>query len=258
MHVGIIGKGIVGSSLGEALRRRGADVAFHDPPAGIRDPRALGAPFVFVCVPTPCAAGHLDDRALLDAVGSVRGPAVVVVRSTLPPGTTERLQRRFPELRVLYAPEFLTESRALEDELHPARQIVGYTPQSEGNAGAVLDLLPEAPVRVTCPAAVAEVVKLFANAFYAVKVSFANQAHDLCAALGVPYESVRALAEADPMCAPFHLDVHHGGYRGFGGKCLPKDAAHMLSAGLRRGVPLSVLRAAVDYNDELRRPEAAE
>jgi UDPglucose 6-dehydrogenase len=129
---------------------------------------------------------------------------------------------------LLYTPEFLTEKTALEDELFPTRHIIGTTSKSAHLAPQILELLAEPDYYAIVSARVAEVIKLATNAFYATKVTFFNQVYDLCDGLGVDYEMVRASMAMDMMTAAEHLDVHHNGYRGFGGKCLPKDTLALL------------------------------
>jgi UDPglucose 6-dehydrogenase len=104
----------------------------------------------------------------------------------------------------------------------------------------------------------AEMIKYFANVFYALSVSYVNQMYDLCERLGVDYEVVRDAAKADPMMSSSHLEVWHKGYRGYGGNCLPKDTRALLVSAETNGVDLSVVAAAQRYNDRLvnHEPEA--
>ena len=90
-------------------------------------------------------------------------------------------------------------------------------------------------------------------------MTYANQMYDLCQHWGIDYEQVRACAEADPMVAACHLNVMHSGYRGFGGKCLPKDVRTMTAVARSYGAPthlLSLLVEAQRYNDMLLQQEA--
>jgi nucleotide sugar dehydrogenase len=161
------------------------------------------------------------------------------------------LQREYPEHPLLHAPEFLTEATAEHDELYPHRKIVGYTEASRDWAEGVLGVLPSAPYERVVPATTAELIKYFANVFYAVTVSYVNQFYDLCQALDVDYDRVREAAEADPMMSSSHLQAWHKGYRGYGGKCLPKDARALITLAERMNVDLGVPLAAQRYNDRL-------
>lgn len=268
----IVGYGTVGKATAAALSSCGVQIAdIFDPPCDRPWPALESrepGDWWFVCVPTPSNGhGAVDLRHIHDAMEHARGDSfvdgldcgpVVVIRSTVPPGVTEQLQRQHRHdsgsfLPVLHWPEFLTERTAMHDALHPARNVIGFTDHSAVQAAELLKLIPEAPYQVLTRARNAEMVKLASNAFYATKVSFFNQLYELCEEHNVEYESVRAAFEHDPFCAAEHLDVHHGGYRGYGGKCLPKDVRGLL--GLARegdGKAMSVLRAAMLYNDELR------
>lgn len=237
MKVAIFGLGVVGSALdnwlcrNHEIRRRDPALHMHDPIDDVE--------MAFVCVPTPSreADGALDLEAVEVALRSLDeeapGQAPVVIRSTLWPGATDGLQATYPAHPILYVPEFLTEATATEDQLFPSRHIIGVTETSRPLATPVLELLAEPDFFEVMPARAAEVTKLATNAFYATKVTFFNQLFELCARLGVDYEQVRRCMEMDPMAAAQHMDVHHGGYRGFGGKCLPKDTLALLATFLR-------------------------
>jgi UDPglucose 6-dehydrogenase len=253
----VIGFGVVGSALARALERNGVTVRRYDPPAGLFDAGWSDSEAFFICVPTPFAPDEgVDEFALRSAFEDIPSGRTVVIRSTVLPGTTDRYQEQRGDLCVLHVPEFLTESRAEYDELHPARQIVGYTQASEREANRVLEVLPRAPFERIVPARIAEAAKYFSNTFFALKVAFANQMFDLFESIGVDYDAVQECAEADPMIAAMHLEIFHAGYRGYGGKCLPKDTRALLH--MARNIPdqnLSILRAADAYNSAIRQPK---
>lgn len=238
--VGVIGIGMVGTPTARYFREvqgyeRGHDLFLYDidPRKGFFDD-VNRARVVFVCVPTPRAP---DGRANLAAVESafqmLSGEKIVVIRSTVPPGTTEDFQQRYPQMNVLFNPENLTERFAWEDFLRPDTQIVGFTGQSFEVAHLVLSLLPKAPFmspwgldtyqRTAITATEAEIIKYARNVHFARKVNFANVLAALSEKLGINYENVRLGMAADHRIGDSHLDVTHGGYRGFGGYCFPKD-----------------------------------
>ena len=268
----IVGFGVVGTATAAALSRAGVRIAYVDPDKGFKDESPLTLPWVFVCVPTPYRADLPGSGCDLDTIvlvaerlsaivdealererlqGGQRARTAIVIRSTVPPGTTDRMQKRYPGFDWVHWPEFLTESTAVRDGLYPRRVVVGYTDRSIEAAAALVDLGRGAPFVELVPAAEAEMVKYFSNAFYATAVSFANQLYELCEARGIDYEVVRRCAEHDPMMARYHLDVHHKGFRGYGGKCLPKDAKTLLAWARLHNADLGVLRSADEYNDQL-------
>lgn len=250
-----MGVGHIGGALARWLESQGHRVVKFDPPQGLGSVEALGeAEIVFVCVPTPFDAvtGTFDPSYVDDAVAAIPGEKTVVIRSTVLPGTTLRLQREHANHRFLFNPEFLRQKTADEDMRNPDRQILGTTPKSEGDADRVFAVLPDAPVKEQMAATEAETVKYFGNAFLATKVIFAEQMHDLCRALGVDYDRVKRLAAADPRIGGSHLDVACDGYRGYGGACFPKDVRALISLGDALGADLGLLKTVERINGELR------
>ncbi len=255
MNIAIMGTGMVGGNLDKFFKSEGIEAGHYDPPKGLGDASVLArADVVFVCVPTPF---YMDERGfdasfLHEAIRAIPGfDKVVVIKSTVLPGTTQKMQGEYPQHRFLFNPEFLTEQRAEWDTFHPERQIVGYTKQSEGDAASVLRILPKAGFQRIVPAMTAELVKYFGNAFFALKVTFANQIYDLCGQLGLNYDDVLDCVGAEPWIGRQHLVTPHRGYRGYGGKCLPKDVRALLQLAKQSGVDLTVLQAAEEYNNAL-------
>lgn len=256
-RIAIMGTGMVGGALDRFFKAQNIDAGLYDPPKGLVDVSVLAdADVIFVAVPTPyyLDGSGFDDSFLRTALDAIPVPGkTVVLKSTILPGTTERFQRMYPQHRMLFNPEFLTETRADLDMQHPNRQLVGFTSQSRCDAEMVLDLLPRATFEKILPATEAELVKYFGNAFYALKVAYANQMYDVCEKLGVDYETVKDCAKAEPMVGASHLEIFHKGYRGYGGKCLPKDARSILQLAKSLGVNLTLLSAAEEYNNDLGR-----
>lgn len=270
MKIGVIGIGMVGTPIArfftqEKGYQRGADLFLYDidPRKGYADD-INRADIIFISVPTPTTPeGGADIDAVASALGAIRGEKIVVIKSTVPPGTTEYFQKKYPGHKVLFNPEFLTEKRAWEDFIKPDRQIVGFTDASIDGAHAVLSLLPKAPfmspwgvntyrpVKIT--ATEAEIIKYGGNAYFSRKVTFANALAMLAQSHGAQYENIRLGMAADYRIGDSHLDVGHGGYRGFGGYCFPKDLnaliAHMRERGVHTAAEL--LRQDWQFNEEL-------
>jgi UDPglucose 6-dehydrogenase len=264
--IAVMGTGMVGGALHRFFRTQNVEAGRYDPPKGFADPSILAsADVIFVAVPTPyylpdrqagLDGSGFDDsflRAAIDAI-PVAGKTVVL-KSTILPGTTERLQGLYPQHRILFNPEFLTETTVDYDMQNPKRQIVGFTPQSRCDAELVMGLLPRAPFEKIVPVRTAELVKYFGNAFYALKVAYANQMFDLCGRMGVEYDLVKECAKAEPMIVGdqrnTHLEIFHKGYRGYGGKCLPKDTRSIIQLAEAFGMDLSLLKAAEAYNNAI-------
>jgi len=255
MNIAIMGTGMVGGNLDKYFRSEGIIAEHYDPPKGQDDPMVLaGANIIFACVPTPfyIDGQGFDTSFLEEAIEVIPSEGkVIVIKSTVLPGTTDAMQEKYPQHRFLFNPEFLTEQRAEWDTFHPERQIVGYTKQSEGDAASVLSVLPKAGFQRIIPAMTAELVKYFGNAFYALKVTYANQMFELCEKLGLDYDDVLDCVGTEPWIGRQHLVVKHRGYRGYGGKCLPKDTRALLQFAKKADAPLSVLEAAEAYNNAL-------
>ena len=255
LNIAIIGAGFVGSALDRYFRTKNIEAGLFDPPKGLGDLTTLErADVIFVAVPTPhyLDGTGFDDSYLRAAMNTIRVPGkTIVLKSTILPGTTDRLQSDFPQHRILFNPEFLTESQADYDMQHPNRQILGYTAQSQSDAASVMNILPRAPFEKIIPAKAAELVKCIGNSFYALKVAYANQMYDLCTSLDVEYDHVKECVKAEPWMGEMHWDVYHKGYRGYGGKCLPKDARSTIQLGESAGVDLSLLKLAEEYNNAL-------
>lgn len=268
--IGIIGVGMVGTPLARYFGEiagyvRGEDLFLYDtnPEKGYGDD-VNRADIIFIAVPTPRSPDGAANLLMVEsAFARITGSKIVVIKSTVPPGTTESLQKKHPEHKVLFNPEFLTEKQAWQDFLKPDRQIVGFTAQSMDAAHLVLSLLPRAPfmspwghatyrpTKIT--AAEAEIIKYGGNVHFARKINFANVLADLAQSVGADYENVRMGMAADFRIGDSHLDVHHGGYRGFGGFCFPKDLdgfiADLDAKGLCEAADL--LRKDREFNERL-------
>lgn len=254
-NIAIIGTGMVGSALDRYFGTKNVRPGLYDPPKGLDDASVLGAvDVIFVAVPTPyyLDGSGFDDSFLHEAVKSIPVDGkTIVLKSTILPGTIDAFQEKYPMHRFLFNPEFLTETRADQDMQSPERQIVGYTEQSRRDAELVMDMLPDAPFKKIIPAKEAEFVKYFGNAFYALKVAYANQMYDLAERMGLDYDLIVACAKPEPMIGKTHLDIFHKGYRGYGGKCLPKDTRAIIQLAKKFGIDLTLLREAEKYNNDL-------
>lgn len=209
------------------------------------------ADIIFVCVPTPYGKKGYDDSAVLEALKNIKVGKIVIIKSTIVPGSTDRYQKIFPKLKLLFNPEFLVAKNANQDFVKPDRQIVGYTRQSKAFAREVLNVLPPAPFVKTVRAIDAEMIKYFGNTFLATRVVFANQMYDLCEIIGADYETVKESASADARIGASHFTIFHDGYRGYAGACLPKDTRAIIQFGKKMKNRMKLLERVEEINNDL-------
>lgn len=256
IKVGIMGVGMVGGAVRRYFEeKKGVKIFLHDPGKKLGSLEDINkADIVFICVPTPYLKGSVgfDLSYVEEAISGLEGEKIIVIKSTVLPGTTENLQKKYSRHKFLFNPEFLSEATADEDMRNPDRQLLGFTAQGRDEAEAILELLPDAPFKKVMPATEAEMVKYFNNTFNAVKVIFGNQMYDLCKALGISYENVAESAAASKFIrTKDHLDVYHGGYRGYGGKCLPKDIRALIQIAENLGVDLALHKTVEEINNRM-------
>lgn len=269
IRIGIIGYGYVGRATAEAFRDV-ATVAWCDPNhAGSSSIQELcsTSDFLFVCVPTPqCSDGSPDMAQVNQVLAAISQQTLsppTLIKSTVPPQTTARLARLYPDINLAFIPEFLREKHYLEDARSPERIVIGWTSTYTDNDRQKLRTLYQAAFKETpildTTATTAELLKHTSNAFFATKVTFANQMSALASTLSVDWEDVRSMLVLDTRIGSDHLAVPgHDGLAGFGGRCLPKDTAALLFVADQLGVSLSVLRSAVQSNQRIRQQNVPE
>lgn len=237
--LGFVGYGVVGSALEKAFGRY-YETKINDPAKGyLNDLRDCGV--VFVCI-------HTDNMNEVEAVVREHEDAnLIIIKTTVRPGTTDNLIEQYGH-HIVFVPEFLSEDSAEEDAKKPDKIIIGT--KYYDIASAVVDLYKpfNAPHVIMQPIE-AEITKLAINTFFAVKVSFANEIYDLCREHNASYDIVKLGMMYDKYINPNHLDVFHKGYRGYGGKCLPKDVNMLLRSAIDEGNVPMVVSAAKREND---------
>jgi len=246
--IGFIGQGWIGKTYSDDLERRGFDVVRYakEEPYAHRAGEIAACDIVFIAVPTPTTPHGFDDSLVRGVLGLVGKGNTAVIKSTLLPGTTESLQRQYPDLVVMHSPEFLSVATAQHDAEHPTRNIIGIPVDSaayRARAADVLAVLPAAPYALICTARQAELIKYARNGLGVVRVVFTNLLYDLARELGADWEPIRQAMAADPDCGPTYVNPIHKSGRGAGGACFIKDFEAL--SRLYRGLVGDELGAAV-------------
>ncbi len=258
-QIGIVGYGIVGQAVEYGFK--GEDIYIYDK---FKDYSTLSevcskSEFIFVAVPTPIMDNEsgIDLSIVEEVVGEIAKEVrdtdkIVVLKSTIVPGTTASFEEKYPDVNFCFNPEFLTEANFLEDFVKSDRCVVGSS--NDLTSRRIISLykkhFPDMPVFQTDPTT-AEMVKYMANCYFAMKVIFANEMFDICESLGIKYEEVKKLVSADHRIFDSHLDITTS--RGFGGKCFPKDLLALRALAAKKGVDTSVLDTVWKKNLEIRK-----
>lgn len=258
MKIGIIGQGYVGTALKEGFQDFYQVETYDKYDLGksthskISDIVEL-SDVIFVCVPTPmrqdgsCYTGIVEE--VIREINENANGQIVVIKSTVPPGTTDRINQEYTHSTVIFNPEFLTEANFIQDFKNQSRIILGGDRKGTNIVRQIYSrIFPNATI-VKTGAKHAEMVKYFTNCFLATKVSFANEMYNVCQQLDLDYDKIVEYATYDERLGKSHWAVPGpDGDFGYGGHCLPKD----LSAIVSEFDTYGLLEAVEQVNDQVR------
>lgn len=268
MLIGVIGNGFVGKATTE-LKCKEIDLLCYDINPELSDPKGtelkdmLKCDVIFVSVPTPMDKNGSCYTKIVESVVNdlekVEYKGFVVLRSTLPPGTSKRLN-------CYFMPEFLTEKNFLNDFRENKEWIFGLKGTNEDRefmkcAQEIFSLAKKHNKikhdKVTFVSnSEAETIKMFRNCFLATKVAFCNEFYQYCKLKGISYENVRKIATNDERIMPGHSKVPGpDGKLGFGGTCFPKDMSSMWYEMNSTGMEPYLIKSAIERNYKVDRPE---
>ena len=262
--IGIVGKGFVGGAVSNGFNKN-VEQIIVDPVHSDTTLEQLvekGPTLTFVCVPTPPNEdGSINVDIVTDVLVelSMRDyKGVVVVKSTIIPDYLHQFKKEF-DLKIVYNPEFLTEQNAEHDFKNPFFNLIGGDWDDCSYLESVYKDFSQcayAPVFKT-DVITASLVKYALNSFYATKVIYMNELHELheTSGAGTTWDEFIQILETDPRMGSSHLRVPGpDGQYGFGGNCFPKDTKALIHYAFTLGVRMGVLETAVNRNINIRKP----
>ena len=259
--IGIIGQGFVGTAVNEGLAKHYKIETFDiakDSTCVTEHDISQKSSILFICLPTPmekdgsCHTGIVE--IVLERLNFINKCRTIVVKSTIPPGTTEKWNKKYKNIDIVFNPEFLTEANSIEDFKNQNRIIVGGPrPATTKVARVFKKAFPKVPI-IKTGSTYAEMVKYVTNCFLAMKVSFANEMYEICEGLDIDYDKVIEYAVHDDRLGYSHWMVPGpDGDFGYGGHCFPKDVKALLKVSMGLDLLPTMLMATHEKNISVRR-----
>lgn len=266
MNIGVIGYGYVGSATGNGFSSNPKNKVFwydkfKESPNTL-DQVVKNSDYIFVCVPTPIFSDYSGmDMSIVEGVINEVAPKLkgtdklLILKSTSLPGTTEKMQKKYPEVNFIMNPEFLTQERAKEDFMKPYRTVIGAGTPDLGRKMINLykTILPKNQKYFVVSPTSAEVIKYMSNLVLASKVILGNEFYNLSKKVGANYLEIQAAVQADPRVGTHLGAPGPDGDMGFGGACFPKDTIGILGLAKKLKVDMSALNAVWKKNLKIRK-----
>ena len=257
--VGVIGNGYVGESQAFVFSPTSNIFIYDiDPLKSVHTiDEVMECDFVFVCVPTPMNEDGSQNKDFIENVfkNSKKGP-IYIIKSTILPGTTKTLQSKYPNLDIIFSPEFLTERTSKLDMITQTRVIFGGNPKLTKKVEELFSIRFKSRHYIHTDSNTAEFIKYMNNTFFASKVSIMNEFYRLAKKVDVDWDTALYGFAADQRIGDSHLHVPGpDGKFGFGGACFPKDLNAFISFAKKYNVNMNILNAAWKTNIEVRPEE---
>tara|TARA_B100001564_G_scaffold185810_1_gene156082 strand:+ start:21 stop:854 length:834 start_codon:yes stop_codon:yes gene_type:complete len=262
--IGIIGQGFVGNAVYQKFKNF-YDVLTYDLDKekcnSTLDDLIFKSQTIFVCLPTPMNKDGSCDTSILNQslsnidliADNLETRRTIIIKSTIPPGTTDKFNKQYSTLNIVFNPEFLTERNAIKDFENQNRIIIGGPRPITTEVKTIFSkVFPKSHI-IKTDSSHAEMIKYMTNTFLATKISFANEIYELCNKLNIDYDKVVEYATLDDRLGESHWGVPgHDGDLGFGGHCFPKDLAALLYLSYQYNTTNGVLKATQETNDKVR------
>ena len=254
--VGVIGNGFVGEAISFAFSPV-ADLYIYDKD-NLKSINSLesvhNCDFVFICVPTPMFKDGSQDLSYVESTfkKATKEP-VYILKSTVLPGTTERLSKKYSSLKIIFSPEFLTERTAKLDMLTQSRIILGGELSLTKKVKILFNQRFKTKNIILTDSKTAELTKYMNNTFFATKVSIMNEFKLLCDTIGANWKDALKGFVSDGRIGDSHLNVPgHDGKLGYGGTCFPKDVNALLSFSKKHDIELFTISGGWKTNLKVR------
>tara|TARA_E500000305_G_scaffold102146_1_gene96203 strand:- start:502 stop:1353 length:852 start_codon:yes stop_codon:yes gene_type:complete len=264
--IGVIGNGYVGGAIANGFSPAATgtcDVKVYDvlPERSVNtlEETVNDSDFVFVSVPTPMNKnGSINLKFINEAFKQINDVNenennIIILKSTVVPGTTEKLQKKFPDLNIVFNPEFLTEKSARLDFINQTRIVLGGNKIHTSQVAELFNERFKYCHIIQTDFKTSEMIKYFCNVFFSVKVSFANEMKLICDTIGADWTKALEGFVADGRIGDSHLNVPGpDGNLGFGGSCFPKDINAFMSFAKSVGIKTNTINGAWKTNLSVR------
>ena len=268
--IGIVGQGFVGTAVREGLQNY-FTILTHDKNgkcSNTLEEVVTRSKVIFLCLPTPmtregkCHTGIIE--SVLDQINPIcdemeyfgNERRTIILKSTIPPGTTKRFAETYKHIEFVFNPEFLTEANAIDDYKNQTRIILGGENHITARVRPIFaKAFPKVKI-IKTDSSYAEMVKYVSNSFLAMKVTFANEMYDIWQYLDIDYDKVIEYAQHDDRLGYSHWNVPGpDGDFGYGGHCFPKDVKALMHVAMEIDSDVNpiMLQATDRKNNEVRK-----
>ncbi len=264
MKIGVLGQGYVGSAIKIGFEKKYKKLNTFDKyknsssTVSSLEELTQSSDIIFICLPTPmkengeCDTGIVEKEIIkIDQYSNES--KIIVIKSTIPPGTTKKIDAKNKNIDIVFNPEFLTEKNFIEDFKKQNRIVLGGNEKSVQVIEKIYKTIFPSTTIIKTDATTAEMIKYLTNTFLATKVSFANEIKMICDKIDVDYDKVVEYSLYDKRLGNSHWSVPGpDGKLGFGGSCFPKDINALIYFAKEKGLDLDLLQSVWETNLKVR------